>query len=237
MIINRLSVFVLSIFAFLSFSCGHRTGPGTAGSQMSDMVYAREPVDSANYRHIKYDFYLSNTGQLCERKIAMAGPSDSACRCQFVVYYDSTFRFAGSTKPLGSVVDIGTFEWVDGTEFSKDKNHVYYFYANSDGGNRSIIEEADPKTFRRLCEYRWGVDKNHVFYQGQPLGLDADRVQPLYPPDTTDHFVSYVKDDKTVYHCDKKLLGADAATFKTVSWQAWEAEDKYRRYGQQGVSE
>ncbi|MGN6399121.1 MAG: DKNYY domain-containing protein [Flavisolibacter sp.] len=198
-------------------------------------VYAREPKDSADYKHIKYDFYFSKTGQLCERKLAMA--RDSSCNCQFEVYYDSTISFfTGDTtirKPLSSIIDINTFIWLDSTEYAKDKNRVYYFFGNSDGGNRRIVEGADPKTFKRLCEYRWGVDKNNVFYQNKKLeGLNLNKLQVLYSADTSDHFVEYVKDDKLVYHADELLQGADAKTFKVVSGQKWQAEDKNSKYGQ-----
>jgi hypothetical protein len=198
-------------------------------------VYAREPNDSADYKHIKYDFYLSKTGQLCERKLAMA--RDSSCNCEFEVYYDSTISFfIGDTtihKPLSSIVDINTFVWLDSTEYSKDKDRVYYFFGNSDGGNRSVVEGADSRTFKRLCEYRWGMDKNHVFYQNKKLqGLNLNKLQVLYSPDTSDHFVEYVKDDKLVYHADEVLQGADAKTFKVVSGQKWQAEDKNSKYGQ-----
>ena len=199
------------------------------------MIYAKEPNDSADFKYIKYDFYLSKTGQLCERKLVLE--NDSTCNCEFEVYYDSTFLiFANNTtikRPLGEIIDINSFVWIDSSEFSKDKNHVYYFFGNSDGGNRAIIEKADPKTFKSLCEYRWGIDTNAVFYENKRLdGLNLKYLQILYSPDTSDHFVWYVKDNKIVYHLDEILQGADAKTFKVVSGQNWDAEDKFGKYGQ-----
>jgi hypothetical protein len=217
------------------FACHNQQTEKPKENSAFPKAYAREPNDSVDYKHIKYDFYFNKTGQLCERKLAMA--RDSYCNCEFEVYYDSTISFfTGDTtirKPLSSVIDINTFVWIDSTEYSKDKNGVYYFFGNSDGGNRSIVEGADPKTFKRLCEYRWGVDKNHVFYQNKKLeGLNLNKLQVLYSPDTSDHFVEYVKDDKHVYHADEVLQGADAKTFKVVSGQKWQAEDKNSKYGQ-----
>jgi hypothetical protein len=53
----------------------------------------------------------------------------------------------------------------------------------------------------------------------------------LFPPDTADHFVEYVKDDRKVFHKDEIVKGADAKTFKVVSGQKWDAEDKNYKYG------
>lgn len=223
------------ILVMLSACQSHHTKERKEKPNALPEVYAREPDDSADYKHIKYNFYSSRTGQLCERKLAMA--RDGACNCQFEVYYDSTLNiYTNDTvvqKLLGSIVDIGSFVWLDSAEYAKDKNRVYYFFGNSDGGNRAIVEDADPKTFGRLCEYRWGVDKNAVFYKNQKLkGLNPNKLQVLYSLDTSDHFVGYVKDDKLVYHEDEVLQGADTKTFKIVSGQKWEAEDKNSKYGQ-----
>ena len=43
-----------------------------------DKIYAKEPADSARYEHLKFDFYRTRTGQLCERKLAMARGKDNA---------------------------------------------------------------------------------------------------------------------------------------------------------------
>ena len=134
-------------------------------------------------------------------------------------------------KPLNTIVDIKSFVWLDSTQYSKDKNKVFYFFGNSDGGSRSIVDNADPFTFKRLCEYRWGVDKNHVFYQGNIVeGLNVKYLTVLYPPDTTDPFIQYVKDNKNVFYETEIVKDADAKTFKVVSGQKWEAEDKNYKY-------
>ena len=197
------------------------------------LVYAKEPNDSADYKLLKYDFYLSKGGQLCERKFAMA--KDSLCNCEFEVYYDSTFSlYTGDTtieKPLNTIIDINSFVLLDSTEYSKDKNNVFYSYGNSDGGNRVIVGKADPLTFKRLCDYRWGIDKNYVFFMTDIIPeLELKHLQVLYPPDTSDEFIQYVKDDKNVFYETEIVKGADAKTFKVVSVHKWEAEDKNYKY-------
>lgn len=199
------------------------------------LVYAKEPKDSADYKFLKYDFYLSKSGQLCERKLAMARTIDSTCNCEFIVYYDSTNSiYSDDTtieKPLSDIVDINSFTYVDSTEYSKDKNSVFYFYGNSGGGTRVKIQKADPGTFKRLCEYRWGFDKKYVFYQTDILdGINLNTMQVLTSPDTSNHFIQYLKDDKIVFFENENLKGADAKTFKVVSGQKWDAEDKDYKY-------
>ena len=122
---------------------------------------------------------------------------DSSRNCTFEVYYDSTFSiYTGDTtfkKPLSTIVDINSFVWLDSTEYSKDKSKVYYFHGNSDGGNRVIADKADPLTFKRLCEYRWGIDKNYVFYKGDIVqGVNLKYLQVLYPPDKLDFFYNFM---------------------------------------------
>jgi hypothetical protein len=228
----RSTIIIIFFAVFASCDNSSRTDKAIAKSD-TVLVYAKEPNDSSDYKLLKYNFYLSKGGQLCERKLAMA--RDSSCHCEFEVYYDSTFSiYTDDTtleKPLKAIVDIHSFVWLDSAEYSKDKNKVFYFDGNSDGGNRVIVDKADPLTFKRLCEYRWGVDKNYVFYKDDIVqGVNLKHLQVLYPPDTADHFIDYVKDDKNVFYETEIVKGADAKTFKVVSGQKWEAEDKNYKY-------
>ncbi len=70
-----------------------------------------------------------------------------------------------------------------------------------------------------------------LFYKGDVVeGLNLKHLQVLYLPDTSDHFIQYVKDDKNVFYENEIVKGADAKTFKIVSGQKWEAEDKSYKY-------
>ncbi len=228
-------LFVITIifFAATLSSCSNPKTEQAQTPKVKDYVYEREPDDSANYKHIKNDFYLSKSGQLCEKKFAFA--KNTNCNCLYQAYYDSIFKiYTGDTiieKPLNTIVDINSFVQIDSTRFSKDKDKVFYFDVTADGGNRFVIAKADPTTFKSLCESNWGIDKNHVFYRDNILqGLNLKTIQVLFPPDTADHFVEYVKDDRKVFHHDEIVKGADAKTFKVVSGQQWDAEDKNSKY-------
>lgn len=219
------------LFATL-FSCSYHDTKGKSVSKSEkEYVYEKEPADSADFKHLTCDFYLSKDGQLCERKLVLA--KSTPCNCNFEVHYDSIFSiYTGDTiieKPLNTIVDIDSFVWLDSSAYSKDKRTVFYFYHNSDGGIRLIVDKADPLTFKRLCGYHWGIDKNYVFYENDIVkGLNIKHLQIIYPSDTSDHFVYYIRDDKNVFYKNEIVKGADANTFKVV--RDWEAEDKNYKY-------
>ncbi len=227
-----LTIYILLFSLFLS--CNNLNEKDKAVvKQNIKIVYAKEPNDSADYKLLKNNFYLHKNGQLCERKLAFA--RDKSCNCNFEVYYDSTLTIylndSTFERPLNTILDIKSFTCFNSSEYSKDKNRVYYFYGNSDGGNRVIVHKADPLSFKSLCEYRWGIDKNYVFYKGDIIkGVNIKQIQVLYSPDTTDHFINYIKDDKNVFYTTEIVKGADAKTFKVVSGQKWDAEDKNYKY-------
>jgi hypothetical protein len=230
---RTLPVTVTILFLATFLSCSNERTEKAITSEVKEETYEKEPNDSADYKHIKYGFYLSKTGQLCERKVAAAKGTN--CNCLFQVYYDSTFKiYTGDTiieKSLSNLVDINSFVWLDSSNYSKDKSKVFYFHNNSDGGIRFVVDKADPKTFKRLCEYNWGIDNKHVFYMGIILsGLNLKTLKILFPPDTSDHIIRYVKDDKQVFYEDEIIKGADAKSFKVVSGKKWEAEDKNYKY-------
>jgi hypothetical protein len=198
-------------------------------------VYNREPADDALYKNATWQFFYNKNGQLCEKKHVMAGPADSACNCELVGYYDSTISvktdYRISKKLLRDFIDVPTFTELDSTQFSKDKNHVYYYNLDAAGGTRFVVTGANPATFKRLYDYRWGIDTSHVFFKASTLsGLNVKKLQLLYPPDTSNQFLFYVKDDQAVFFQDEKIAGADAASFKLVINQPWDAEDKNFRY-------
>ena len=228
----RSTIIIVFFTAFASCDNSNKSDRVIAKTDAEE-VYAKEPNDSSDYKLLKHGLYLSKSGQLCERKLASAKGTN--CNCLFEVYYDSLFKiYTDDTiieKPLRTVIDISSFVWLDSTEYSKDRNKVYYFHGNSDGGSRVIVDKADPVTFKRLCEYRWGIDKNNIFYKDDIVeGVDLKHLQVLYPPDTSDHFIQYIKDDKKVFYENEIVKGADAKTFKVVSGQKWEAEDKNYKY-------
>lgn len=63
-------IIILSALLAGAFSCSNPEAPERQKGQTR--VFAREPNDSAAYRHMKYGFYSNKSGQLFERKLVMA---------------------------------------------------------------------------------------------------------------------------------------------------------------------
>jgi hypothetical protein len=186
--------------------------------------------DSSYFQHVKHNFYRNKKGRLLERRQRFTREAQEKPD----IWYDSTVvqqQAGGMVElPLSSTIDLATYEELENSMFSKDKNRVYYFYANSGGGFRCLVNGADPATFRASPDYQYGFDAQHGFYGAQPLrGLRPSRQQLLYG-DTVAHFIAYVKDDRHVFYQDTPVPGADARTFHLVWGRAWEAEDQYYRY-------
>jgi len=186
--------------------------------------------DSTRFQHVKYTFYRDKAGRLFEQRQHFTRETSTGPD----MWYDSTVvqqQAGGMVElPLATTLDLATYEELENSMFSKDKNRVYYSYANSGGGFRSIVNGADPATFRASPDYQYGFDAQHGFYGAHELpGLRPSRRQLLYG-DTVAHFIAYVKDDQHVFYQDTPVPGADAHTFHLVQGRAWEAEDKNYRY-------
>lgn len=222
----KLYIYILIFFAY---SCTNSINETKVIQIVNkEKKYAKEPADSSLYKHLKFSFYQTSDGQIYERKLAFNEDSNY----HFTAFYDNIWnKYDENIKLLKDIIDINSYAEIDSTEYSKDKNRVYYFHSNSDGGIRGILENADPKTFKRLCEYRWGIDKNHVYYEGILLKyLDTKNVIVLYSKDTSNQFINYIKDKKKVYFTDEEVKEADAKTFKLVLNKNWDAEDKNYKY-------
>ena len=190
--------------------------------------------DSAKFKPLKEKFYKDKYGKLFEQKQkAIRGKGDFYYTR---IYYDSIviFNIGDSIieKPLSEIIDIETFTKLDnGTLFSKDKNYVYYSNVSSGGCYRIIVNGANPKTFKALSDYKYGMDDKHIFHQSKMIkGLNFEKYEILYTLDTTEFFIDYIKDDKFVFYNGDIVQGADAKTFKLVSGKEWSAEDKNYKY-------
>jgi hypothetical protein len=88
-------------------------------------------------------------------------------------------------------------------EYSRDRNHVFHKVLTI--GKLSIVRGADPATFRAVAS-GFGMDATQVFCELQRLPkADPRSWQRLDPV--------YSKDAARVYHYNKVIEGADAATF------------------------
>lgn len=106
--------------------------------------------------------------------------------------------------------DAPSFEILWGTNYLKDKNHVYY-YQEKDYGELivKIFEEVDPATFVvDVASSPYSRDAKNIYWNGERL-TDAD-------PNTFKLIMKtpYGTDGKNVYYQATKLLDAEAGQFK-----------------------
>jgi hypothetical protein len=154
----------LSIISFYTVSCNHSVKPNT----FAEKPIILEPKDSADYKHIKFNFYTTKTNKLFERKIRIVRNNDKTN--SYNAYYDSFIRNHSSfDKPilLDTTIDITTYAEFKYSDYSKDKNHIYYQWGNVDGNIRVIVDSADVASFKIVKGQKWdAIDKNHKYIRG-----------------------------------------------------------------------
>jgi DKNYY family len=130
--------------------------------QKKDSTRIRYVYDTTKVVLHKSGFYISKNGEVYQRNSLAI---DSAGIWTTSEYLDSTMFFGEypNRKALKLIIDLETFSRDSTSSFEKDKNHVYYTRASSDGARRCIVDGADSKTFISL-EDRYGKDKSHIFY-------------------------------------------------------------------------
>lgn len=107
--------------------------------------------DSLKLRHIKNQFYKSQTGHLYEKTITQREINGHLAD---VGYFNGYFS---------QEVDPLSFEELDGW-YAKDKSNVYYYRPTSGGMQISKLEKADAKTFKILKgHYKYASDKNYFY--------------------------------------------------------------------------
>ncbi|MBX2921125.1 MAG: DKNYY domain-containing protein [Chitinophagaceae bacterium] len=101
-------------------------------------------------------------------------------------------------KTLKEIIDLETFVADTMSRFERDKNHVYYTSATSDGVYRFIVDKADPSTFKSITD-RYGKDKFNVFYETEIVkNADLKTFQVLNNQDST-------KDRNHIYYHGEKV--------------------------------
>lgn len=201
------------------------------------------PCDSLNPRYTPFqeNFYKDSKGEVYELKQEY-NPSDSCCPLHRI--FDERFGISTDRvrKPLKEVLDFPTYVALKPSIYSKDKNRVYVFRDNSNGGFRYIVEGANPKTFLNLdSTFFWGMDHQHVFYQGELIeGFSPKNLKALpmvlSNPESSDQLrivrgkPFYVKNEKQVFYETREVVEADAPSFRVVDSPSFDAIDKYRRY-------
>jgi hypothetical protein len=128
-------------------------------------------ISAEEYTHLKYDFYINSEGTLFEKKFEAIDNLEM----ERPEYFDSTLFFPDYPVrvPLNKILDIESYKELEGSNYSKDKNNVYFSRATSDGAQRFIVKDANPVTFIVKGE-REGRDDKYMFSDDKILKTQTD---------------------------------------------------------------
>lgn len=189
-------------------------------------LFASSQKDTLGLKFIKHNFYTDSIGNIYFRNQI---PQDGI-RSLFYFEFRTTMPLRDWEKwdTLKNIIDLESYTELKDV-YAKDKNHVYFFIYNSDGSTMHIIKDADPETFKHF-KSDVAIDKNHVYKDGCPAeGADPNGKIKIYPSEYSNS--PYFTDGKKVFHNCLEIIDADAATFKTIRFEAsYDAEDKNQKY-------
>lgn len=177
----RGTLFIIAILTLLS--CSTPTNKeatqivrGRVDSSMQDNAYK----DTNSFRQLACGLFINKAGDIAFKASDNSYKMDTTGNSKpFDVYltavwnarsYDTVYE---SRDELKNIVDTTSLEILSWEHF-KDKKHVYHFTPMADGGSITIMDYADPKTFKVLESYLYAVDKNYCYYRGERI-KDADR--------------------------------------------------------------
>jgi hypothetical protein len=199
-IINK--IFLILLLSFSLSNC--KNSSGEKGEDKNDSIwnakverikYYKSKTDSINrelnWKKTTYGLWKSKNGNLGLK--TQEGNEQGIT----IDKYITTICCEG--KSLNSVIDTLSFEFL-GSSFYKDKNNIYTHYAMSDGGNFSIVENADVKTFKVIGDC-YAKDKNSI-YGERAMKMDSIDYKTFK---TEKGCGCYAKDKNGFYFWDSKM--------------------------------
>lgn len=149
--------------------------------------------DTTKFTKLRCGLYQNTSGVIAFKTVDNTYKMDTTGQSGPLDVYIATIYNAdpadslkGGLKEMQYVVDTSTFE-ILGWEYFKDKNHVYHFTPRQDGGSISVVDNADPKSFRVLASYLYAMDKSHCFYRSTIIE-EADRKSFVADTSLAEHF-------------------------------------------------
>ena len=102
--------------------------------------------------------------------------------------------------------------------YSKKESKIYYKrLSETTGTSEIVVDDADYQSFKKLKDFRFGKDKNWVFFNGQILrGADSESFI-LLQEYASFGFYQYAKDKNSVFVNGNPLAGADPTTFEAIN--------------------
>jgi hypothetical protein len=167
---------------------------------------------NVSWKEIKGGLYLSPEGEIgfasAQRfaNIRREKLKGETCANVFI----TTMNWDDTTK-ISSVVDTATFEHL-GSDYYRDKNHIYNFYSMCEGGYFKIFS-SDTSDFRLLSSC-YARHKDEIFHHrnGGPLKVDVAsfRVSQTYECIARDKHSFYEYGDPVTEEELKESMGEEA---------------------------
>jgi len=160
------------------------------------------PPDS--HREIRDGLYQNEAGHLCFQVIDKRDPKTPG-------YIESLWSHEG-VQLIDALVDSGSFQAV-GSDYYKDRNRVYFFWALDDGGTLSTVEGADPVSFKIFEFTQYAMDQNFAFYRGAKI----EQADPSsFAPVDAKEQGRYAKDNNHYYQGEAILSPREIDALKAV---------------------
>ncbi len=173
---------------------------------------SQDKTHTNTYRQLACGLFINKSGDIAFKASDNSYKMDTTGNSKpFDVYltavwnarpYDTVFE---SRDELKNVVDTASLEILSWEHF-KDKKNVYHFTPMADGGSITIMDYADPKTFKVLESYLYAVDKSFCYYRGERI-KGADR-KTFRIVDTTLAF-HFAMDKHNYYDGDLRMTKED----------------------------
>jgi hypothetical protein len=137
------------------------------------------------------------------------------------IYYTSMSVSWHSSSTLIKEADASSFRTINNTGniyLGKDKNHIFR--------EASVLEHADPKSFKKINDYYW-KDKTHVYLlSGSNVDSTESQIKEADPKTFVVIKNSWTKDKNHVYYSFDNLKNANPKNFEVID-RNWAKDDKY----------
>ncbi len=84
------------------------------------------PSDTADYKFVKYNFFKKKNGTIYRLVFTTDVLASDCCKAGY--FFDSTmgYQHYENNRKLDDVIDLESYREIKGSNFSADKNNVYY---------------------------------------------------------------------------------------------------------------
>jgi len=195
-------IFLILFFSFSLSNCKNPNGEKVENkkdsiwnARVDRISYYKSKIDSINlelnWKKTNYGLWISKNGDLGLK--TQEGTEQGITIDKYITI------LCCEGRKLNSVIDTLTFEFL-GSSFYKDKQHVYRHFSMADGGNFTLVENADVGTFKVIGDC-YAKDKNNI-YGERAMKIDSVDYETFK---TEKGCGCYAKDKNGFYFWDSKI--------------------------------